>query len=38
MHESFMIKDPRYFVSGGSSLQAITLLSLVAIGLVEVKI
>ena len=33
-----MIKEPQYFVSGGSSLQAITLLSLVAIGLVEVNI
>ena len=33
-----MIKEPQYSVSGGSSLQAITLLSLVAIGLVEVNI
>ena len=33
-----MIKQPHYFVSGGFQLQIITLLSLVAIGLVEVKI
>ena len=33
-----MIKEPHYFESGGSSLKAITLLSSVAIGLVEVKI
>ena len=33
-----VIKVPRYFLSGDSSLQAIILLSLVAIGLVEVKI
>ena len=32
-----MIKGPTYFVSGESSLQATTLLNLVAIGLVEVK-
>ena len=33
-----MIKEPHYFVSDGSSLQTITLLSLAAIGLVVVKI
>ena len=33
-----VIKEPSYFLSGDSSLQAITLLSLVAIGIVEVKI
>ena len=33
-----MIKESHYFVSGDSSLQVITLLSLVVIGLVEVKI
>ena len=33
-----MIKELHYFVSGGSSLQAMTLLSLVAMGLVDVKI
>ena len=32
-----MIKGSSYFVSGDSSLQAITLLNLVAIGFVEVK-
>ena len=33
-----MIKEPYYFVSGGFPLQVITLLSLVVIGIVEVKI
>ena len=33
-----LIKEPSYFLSGDSSLQAITLLSLVAIAIVEVKI
>ena len=38
IHEPFMIKRPHYFVSGSSSLQAITLLISVTLGLVEVKI
>ena len=33
-----MIKEPPCFVSGGFSLQVITLLSLVAIDLMEIKI
>ena len=33
-----VIKEPSYFMSGDASLQAITLLSLAAIGIVEVKI
>ena len=38
IQDPFTIKEPHYFVSGGFSLQVITLLSLVAIGFVEVKI
>ena len=36
--KQFIVKQPLYFVSGGFHFQVITLLSLVAIGLVEVKI